>query len=99
MTAPDTAAAMPPLTPCPAWCAEGFHAWEPFRDGWMREHHSGNLAPPGVLATIRLYAADVYDDGTTVDQAAPVAIVDGPISAGDVPAVLAVLAEYLGVEL
>ena len=56
--------AVPPVTPCPSWCAQSFHPWEHLLGGeWQREHFSRELVPDGTAHTVRFYTADSWFDG------------------------------------
>ena len=86
--------AMPPVTPCPSWCGDGFHAWEPDGDEWRREH-SRQLAPDGADWSARLFTWD-YFDGTGIIGDDPQIEVDGVLQVDDLQAVADVLRTMRG---
>lgn len=51
------------MAPCPEWCQEGFHPWEPDADEYRLEHQSDNLASAGAGYTLQLYRLDLWFDG------------------------------------
>lgn len=78
MTRPDEF--LPPVVPCPNWCGEAVHPWEPDGDEWVLAHEG--LLPVshvvGVPVTMMRYddwhdgAVDVSDPVLTIHATGPV---------------------------
>ncbi len=66
---------LPPITPCPEWCREDFHSWEPDGAEFVREHRSHNRAPAGARYTLELYTVDSWHNGV-FETAEPAMILD-----------------------
>jgi hypothetical protein len=57
------ALALPPVTPCPTWCSEGFHPWESDSREFRRFHLSANLASAAAGYILELFQWDEFANG------------------------------------